>query len=71
MKNGVSYYTTGVASIAVHFPENLVKCQYCPYLKHEEWAKRYECRITQERILWPFDGVGNDCLLEFEEEKGE
>ena len=64
--SGVSYYTTGKASITVFFPEGQIKCQYCPYLKYEEWAKRYSCRITQERLLRPFEGIGHDCLLEIE-----
>lgn len=72
MKNGVSYYTSGVASVTVHFPEDQVKCQYCQrYLKYEEFAKRYTCRITDERLLYPFERVGFECPLEFEESKGE
>lgn len=70
-KNTVSYYTKGIASIVVSFPEDQVKCQYCQrYLKYEEYAKRYTCRITDERLLHPFEGVGFECPLEFENEEG-
>lgn len=68
MKNGVAYYSKGKASIAVFFPEKEVKCQYCHFLDYEGWAKRYQCRITQERILQPFETVGWECPLEMEGE---
>ena len=71
MKNGVSYYTTGSAHITVHFPEDQVKCQWCEYLKNEQYANRNSCRLTGEKLLHIFEGVGHCCPLEFESEKGE
>jgi hypothetical protein len=71
-KTGVGFYSTGKASITVFFPENEVKCQYCHrFLRYEDYAKRYSCRLTDERLLYPFDRVGFDCPLEFEEGEGE
>lgn len=71
-KNTVSYYTKGIASIVVSFPEDQVKCQYCQrYLKYEEFAKRYTCRITDERLLYPFERVGFECPLAFDESECE
>ena len=67
-KNGVGFYTTGKASVTVFFPENEVKCQYCHrFLRYEDYAKRYSCRLTDERLLHPFEGIGMECPLEFEE----
>ena len=67
-KNGVGFYTTGNASVTVFFPENEVKCQYCHrFLRYEDYAKRYSCRLTDERLLHPFEGIGFECPLEFEE----
>ena len=71
MRNGVSYYTTGSAHITVHFPEDQVKCQWCEYLKNEQSANRNSCRLTGEKLLRIFEGVGHCCPLEFESEKGE
>lgn len=71
-KNGVSHYTIGRAVITIPFPEDCVRCQYCPYLKYEDYAKRHSCRITQEWLLYPFHGVGESCPIEIiEEEKND
>ena len=48
-KNSVSYYTTGIASIKVHFPEDQVKCQWCEFLKNEQYANRNSCRLTGKK----------------------
>jgi len=68
LKNGVGFYTKGTALISVGFPEKLVRCQYCKFLTNESWAKRYRCLLTDERIMQPFEVVGWECPLEFEEE---
>lgn len=70
-KNKVGYYTQGIASVVVSFPEDQVKCQWCEHLKNEQYANRNSCRLTGEKLLHIFEGIGNRCPLEFESEKGE
>ena len=68
-KSGVGYYTTGKASVTVFFPENeVVSVLSTKVLRYEDYAKRYSCRLTaDERLLHPFEFIGYDCPLEFEE----
>lgn len=64
--DGVCYYTSGVAHVDVHFPENKVCCANCvPFCRYEEAFRRYSCRATGEQILTPFSTVGQLCPIEF------
>jgi len=67
-ETGVNWYTTGVASVCIHFPEGETKCQYCPYLRSDKELKRFRCIFTQEYILDPFSlERGHLCPIQFEE----
>lgn len=64
--DGVGYYTSGVAHVDVHFPENKVCCANCvPFCRYEEAFRRYSCRATGEQILTPFATIGQRCPIEF------
>lgn len=67
-ENGVSFYTKGVASVVINFPEDEVRCQYCPFCRAENELKRFWCRLTNEMLINPFSGTGNNCPIIF---KGE
>lgn len=66
-KGGVSYYTTGTASIRVHFPEDCVTCQYCPFCRPDSDLRRYWCRLMDEMVYNPFVGVMDFCPIELQE----
>ena len=51
---GVSYFTEGVISLEIHFPESSVKCQHCPFCRSESDLNRFWCRLTSEMIYNPF-----------------
>ena len=57
----VRYYTTGTATVAVHFPNGLTVCQWCPYIQYRE-------ALTGEFLPYPFDGMGNECPITFDKE---
>lgn len=68
-EKGVSYYTKGVASVEVVFPENAVCCQYCSFCYAEESLKRHKCRLTGEIITNPYSLYrGAKCPVVFKEE---
>lgn len=67
-EHGVEFYTHGHATVPVHFPENRVVCQYCPYCRNEDSLKRWKCLLTGEYLLYPFDCRGNDCPVILDEE---
>lgn len=51
---GVGWYTEAECVIKVFFPENEIKCQYCPWCRSEAELKRYWCRITNGMIYDPY-----------------
>ena len=62
--NGISYYTDGVVSLVVHFPENKVKCHYCRFCRSEPELKRFWCRLTNDMIYDPFcPGLPDGCPI--------
>lgn len=65
--NGVSYYTTLTANIKVNFPEDEVKCQYCPFCRTETELGRWWCRLNNQMIINPFAGVAYGCPLKEEQ----
>ena len=40
---GVSYYTDCKLEMMVHFPEDEVKCRWCPFLRHYDNIDRDKC----------------------------
>ena len=59
---GVSFYTVAECEIQVHFPENDVKCQWCPFCKHYDGIGRDKCGLTDE-ILFSREIIGRKCPL--------
>lgn len=69
-RGGAKYYTFGVINgLKVSFPENRVSCSECDFARHWEAFGRYECILTHERIMYPYDGVGNECPIELDNER--
>lgn len=62
---GVSYYTNGIATLPVPFPEDKVFCQWCPYVRNEDSLKRHRCLLTNEYLPYPFTSRGNECPVVF------
>ena len=59
---GVSYYTTAEVTIEVSFPEDEIKCKWCPLLKHYDSIDRDRCQLTDE-ILVSREIIGSRCPL--------
>lgn len=67
--NGVPWYTSGVAHVPIHFPEDKVCCFNCiPFCRYEEAFRRYSCRATGEQLLYPGTTIGAQCPIQFKEE---
>lgn len=68
--NGVPWYTSGVAHVPIHFPEDKVCCSNCvPFCRYEEAFRRYSCRATGEQLLYPNTTVGLQCPIQFIKEE--
>lgn len=65
-KNGVNYYTIGKLNVDVGFPENDIKCEWCPYKTKVNGS--WYC-IPQLKPLYTLDSCPKDCPLEFEKEE--
>lgn len=59
---GVSSYTFAQCDIQVAFPEDEVKCQWCPFIIHYDSLNRDKCSLTNE-ILFSREIVGHKCPL--------
>lgn len=59
---GVKYFTVGECEIQVNFPEDDVKCHWCPFLKHYDGINRDKCSLTDE-ILISTEIIGMKCPL--------
>jgi hypothetical protein len=70
-KSGVDSYAKGIASLNIYFPESKICCNYCLLCRYEEAYKRYSCRATDEWLLNPFIGIGEQCVIKFKEETSE
>lgn len=66
--DGVTYYTTGCATVPVPFPEDRTVCAQCPYITRR-YGVRYECLLTGEHLLYPTDCRGNQCPVVFPEKE--
>lgn len=66
---GVDFYTWGSATLAIPFPEDMTRCQWCPYVRNEDSLKRHRCLLTGEYLPFPFTSRGNQCPIIFEEGK--
>ena len=63
----VSFYKTGVAAVAVHFPNGDAVCRWCPYVRYDESLRRHRCVFTNEYLPYPMDSMGNECPITFDE----
>lgn len=70
--NKVDFYTTGIATVPIHFPNGDVSCRYCRFCKCDERFRRFSCTLTLPES-WVMDiGIRQDwCPLKFEEVKNE
>ena len=64
-EGGVKYYTFGTAEFRVSFPEDRIVCNYCKFIRPRSDLKRYECQLTDEILLYPFDRLGQNCPIIF------
>lgn len=66
MGDGVSWFDTATAHVAVHFPEGKRACKWCYlFCKFERDYNRYSCKITGEWLEDIGRGIGRACPLEF------
>lgn len=67
IKNGVDWYTSGVALVEVNFPENDVRCRHCKFCRPEKEAGRFWCRLINE-IIYDIDTIDGRCPIQFYEQ---
>ena len=60
--NGVSFYTFAETTIQIGFPEEDVKCKWCPFIKHYDSLGRDKCALTND-ILYSKELRGHNCPL--------
>lgn len=69
---GVSYYTHGTANIDIYFPENDVRCIWCPFCRAESDLRRFWCRLTNHMVYNPdCAGLPEFCPIKINKEKEE
>jgi len=59
---GIQNYTACDLTMTVWFPEDEVKCRWCPFITHYDSIDRDKCFLTQE-ILYSRDFTGLHCPL--------
>jgi len=59
---GVTSYTFAETTIQVAFPEEEVKCKWCPFLRHYDGLDRDKCGLTED-ILFSKEIIGCNCPL--------
>lgn len=59
---GVTSYTFAECTIQISFPEEEVKCKWCPMLKHYDHIDRDRCLLTND-ILFSRELIGQHCPL--------
>ena len=67
----VSFYKTGVAVVAVHFPNGDAVCRWCPYVRYDESLRWHRCLFTNEYLPFPMESRGNECPIAFDKETEE
>lgn len=63
MNDGVAWYTAGLASFPVYFPEDRVTCQWCAFCRYDDGLKRHYCLLTRELLPYPQRSRGNECPI--------
>lgn len=59
---GVTSYTFAETTIQICFPEDEVKCKWCPFIRHYDSIDRDKCDLTHE-ILFSREIIGQNCPL--------
>lgn len=59
---GVTNYTIAECTINVSFPEDEIKCRWCPFMKHYDGIDRDKCGLTDD-ILFSKELRGINCPL--------
>lgn len=68
VKDHVYNFTHATATVDIFFPENIVKCYYCKYIKFEYGLERYRCLLTDRIIYSPHSpGLPEGCPAKIEE----
>lgn len=60
--NGITSYTFASAEIMVAFPEDEVKCKWCPHLRHSESLERDWCHLNNQ-LIYSRETIGDRCPL--------
>jgi hypothetical protein len=61
-KNGVDYFTGAIVTREIWFPEENIRCQFCPFCREEKGLGRFWCNVTGKMIYNPFaDGFPEGC----------
>ena len=69
-EKGVSYYTHGTANIDIYFPENDVRCAWCPFCRSESDLRRFWCRITNHMVYNPdCPGLPEFCPIQIKDKE--
>lgn len=64
---GVRFYTSGIASVSINFPEDDISCHWCPHCRSESDLLRHWCRLTNNMIYNPYViGLPETCPIKFE-----
>lgn len=68
VNNGVLHYTTGIATVPVHFPGGEICCRYCRFCRCDERYRRFSCTLTAPET-WVLDIGAKQvfCPLKFKE----
>ena len=59
---GVTSYTFAECTIQVSFPEDEVKCKWCPFARHYDGLGRDKCSLTDD-ILYSLEIRGLNCPM--------
>lgn len=66
----VEYYTLGEAVVQFAFPEDRVVCQWCRCCVPVNGLRKCQCALTGEDLVYPYEGRGARCPIEFPEKEG-
>ena len=59
---GVTSYTVCNLDMNIYFPEDEIKCKWCPFVNHYDSLDRDRCQLTSE-ILYTKEFTGRNCPL--------
>jgi len=64
----IDFYTKGVASVEVNFPNDDVRCFNCEYCFTDN-MKRERCRLMFDKLIFDANSRHEDCPIKFKEEE--